>query len=246
MTAAASVTIARARGAGELGWWLNAVLRHAVSPDEALRCWGSASVQLLEDGGHTGAPVGWALALAPLRGAGVDHLDVYFVEPGDPLGLPGPGEVIAAAVEAGVAIVGGHHAFVPVGPTNRWRDYPAAPRPTRARPLGSVPDARQLMRTAMAELTAALPALDPDDEALAEITELRSCRGARPPHGVRVAAAQTANDALRVWWLTLIARGLAERRGLPVPPGVTTLRPLARRAAAVAFSEPVTVAQASA
>lgn len=244
MTAAAT-TIARARGAGELAWWLNAVLRHAVPPDEALRYWGSSSVQLLEEGGHAGAPVGWALALAPLRNAGVDHLDVRFVEPGDPLGLPGPREVTAAAVDAGVAIVGGRYAFVPVGPTDRWRGYPAAARPAQSRPLGSVPDARALMRTAMAELTATLPALDPDDEALAEITELRSCRGARPPHGVPAAAAQTANDALRVWWLTLIAGGLAERRDLPVPPGVARLRPLARRAAAVAFSEPVTVARAS-
>lgn len=230
----------RASAAGQLAWWLNAVLCHAVAPDDAVPYWGASSVQLFDAGTH-GAPVGWALALAPLRTAGIRRLTVRFVEPGDPAGLPGPAELTRLAVEQGVALVAdpAQVVFVPVGGTDRWRCYPATPHSDAESPLGTLAEARQLMRSSMAELTAALPGLDPDDTALAEIATLRAFRGPRPPRGVDPRAAQTACDALRVWWLTRIAGDLAERRELVVPAGLAQLRPLARRAASVAFSEPV-------
>jgi hypothetical protein len=92
------------------------------------------------------------------------------------------------------------------------------------------------MREAMAELTATMPSLSLDQGALADLALFRSFSGAQPPPGLPRRAADVADTALRVWWLTIIATDLAQRQRIATPEPVRRLRPLARRCLSVAFS----------
>lgn len=227
----------RVVAAGELTWWLNAALGAQVSPDEAtdhLR----GRVRFPD-----GEDVTWPLALGTLRRRQVDHLQIRFLEPGDPLGLPGPAEVSRAGVTAGLALVSdsGSLTVLPVTPSPdvaaAWTAVASTPTAPSALPLGTLREARGLMREAMAEVTAALTGLPTDESALADIATLRASTGPVPPRQFPAEAAQVADTAVRVWWLVSIAAELAQRRSIALPDAVVRLRPLARRAAAVAFSE---------
>lgn len=218
-----------------MGWWINAVLAGTVPADQATD---HLVGQVLLP--HEDTPVPWLLALAPLRRDGVTEVGLRLVAAGDPLGLPGPAAVTSAVVAAGAAVVAPGLVLVPDPPGRAdtlWRGLAATPQPATASPLGTLSEARTLMRTAMAELSATVTSGDPDDEALAAIAELRDFRPLSPPSGIAADAAQVADSALRVWWLTIVATEWAERAGRPAPAGLSGLRPLARRAASVAFSE---------
>lgn len=228
--------LARVRTVAATGgsvWWLNGVLAHLVAPDEGVRhLTGTVSI-------GPEPPVSWLLAIGGLRSRAVSAMELLVVEPGDPLGLPGPADVTRVAVAAGVAVISsdGAWTFVRLGQTARWQGLASTPRPTTASPLGTTGEARTLMRTAMAELTASFTSLDPDDDALAEVASLRNFTVPEAPPTVDPRTAQLADTALRVWWLTGIAERLCQRRGRAVPEQVKHLQPLARRAVAVAFSE---------
>ncbi len=221
--------------AGQTTWWINAVLGHHVPLDVGIEHL-SGSVSF-----HTDPPVPWTLAFGALRSREVTHLDLRVVEPGDPMGLPGPAAVTRVVVASGLAAVteDGTMVLVPVGDTDRWQALESTGAPTSAMPLGTLSEARSLMRTSMAELTHSFTSLEPDDLALAELGALRSFHGPVPPPCADPRAVQLATDALRVWWLTLVAADLSERRGESSPAPVRSLRPLARRAVCVAFSEPL-------
>lgn len=214
-------------------WWLNAILGHRVAPDEGVRHL-AGSVQWGAD-----VPTTWLLAVGTLRTTGIDAMRLVVVTAGDPLGLPGPVEVTRAAVAAGMAVVSsdGRWTLVPISDTDRWRGLASGGLAATASPLGSPGEARSLMRTAMAELTASFTSLDPDDEALAELTSLRALEPLPAPDCVDPRTAQLADTALRVWWLAGIAERLCGRRSLDTPDQVRRLEPLARRAIGVAFSE---------
>lgn len=224
--------IRRVAAAGQAVWWINAVLDHRVAPDVGVEHL-NGTVVFAPD-----PPVPWLLALGNLRSSSVTALQLRVVVPGDPLGLPGPAAVTRAAVAAGLAMVSidGRLTLIPAGHTDRWHALASTGQAGTATPLGSVAESRTLMRTAMAELTASFTSLDPDDEALTELTALRAAEGPTPPPGTDPRAAQLTGDALRVWWLTGIATALCERQGRPAPPAVRSLEPLARRAVAAAFS----------
>ncbi len=231
--------IRMAAAAGSLGWWINATLARSVPADHAAD---HLTGQVLLPGDTSPQP--WALALADLRREGTTSIDLRLVEAGDPLGLPGPADVTAAVVTAGAAVLAPGVALIPDPATRTdalWRGLAATPQPTSAAPLGTVAEARSLMRTAMADLASTVNSSDPDDSALAAIAALRAFPSVAPPPGIDARAAQVADSALRVWWLTIVAADLAEREQRPLPEGVRGLRPLARRAASVAFSEPAVV-----
>ncbi|NJQ15153.1 hypothetical protein [Streptomyces bohaiensis] len=91
---------------GRFAAWGNALLTGRVSPDDA------AAGVVGEDAAHRvvglpgeEGPVSPAVALSRLRGAGVVALRVALPAPGDPLGLCGPPEFNAAALEAGEAVL---------------------------------------------------------------------------------------------------------------------------------------------
>ncbi|MEI2715956.1 MAG: hypothetical protein V9E98_03010 [Candidatus Nanopelagicales bacterium] len=231
------IAIGRVVAAGELTWWLNATLCGCVSPDMATE---HVRGRVTFPGEHGTT---WPLALGALRRRQVRCLHIRYVEPGDPLGLPGPAEVSKAAVAAGLALVtdSGAVTVVPVTAmpdiVAAWVAVESTPTPDSILPLGTLREARGLMREAMAEVTATLTGLPTDERALAAIAAFRDFTGPVPPPRFPPEAAQVADAALRVWWLTSIAGDLAQRRSIPLPAAVTHLRPLARRAASVAFSE---------
>ncbi|MFN8126365.1 MAG: hypothetical protein U0R64_07655 [Candidatus Nanopelagicales bacterium] len=235
MTPEVPPDIRMAATAGGLLWWLNALLAHTAPPDRATE---HLSGRVLLPGDSD--PTSWTLALAALRQG--PSLRLCLVAPGDPLGLPGPAAVTAEIVTAGVALLSDDFALVPDPPgrvDSLWRGLATAPTSSYASPLGTLSEARSLMRTAMAELTAGAATRDPDDRTLTGIAALRRFEVPSPPPGVDPVAAQVADTALRVWWLTTLVVEQAERGGESPPDGLGELRPLARRAASVAFSEPV-------
>ncbi|RKN42486.1 hypothetical protein [Streptomyces hoynatensis] len=92
--------------AGRLAAWGNALLAGLAAPDDA------AARAVGEDWTHRVAglpgepgPVGLTLALGRLRALGVVGLRIALPAPGHPLGLCGPPEFNAAALEAGEAVL---------------------------------------------------------------------------------------------------------------------------------------------
>ncbi|MCB5168082.1 hypothetical protein LG634_25045 [Streptomyces bambusae] len=91
---------------GRLAAWGNALLAGLVSPDEAVVAvvGGDAVHRVTGLPGESG-PVGLTLALGRLRALGVSGLRVALPAPGHPLGLSGPPEFNARALEAEEAVV---------------------------------------------------------------------------------------------------------------------------------------------
>ncbi|MGW5209621.1 hypothetical protein ACWEQO_00045 [Streptomyces sp. NPDC004051] len=97
---------------GRLASWGNALIAGLVSPDDAvLAIVGEDAVHRVEGVPGESAPVGLTLALGRLRTLGVTGLRVALPTPGHPLGLSGPPEFNARALEAGEAVVGHGAAF---------------------------------------------------------------------------------------------------------------------------------------
>ncbi|MEU3201715.1 hypothetical protein [Streptomyces sp. NPDC006996] len=91
---------------GRLAAWGNALLAGLVSPDDAvLAIVGEDAVHRVTGLPGESAPVGLTLALGRLRALGVGGLRVALPAPGHPLGLSGPPEFNARALEAEEAVV---------------------------------------------------------------------------------------------------------------------------------------------
>ncbi|WP_367324175.1 hypothetical protein [Streptomyces sp. HUAS ZL42] len=91
---------------GRLAAWGNALLAGLVSPDDAvLAIVGEDAVHRVEGLPGESGPVGLTLALGRLRALGVTGLRVALPAPGHPLGLSGPPEFNARAMEAEEAVV---------------------------------------------------------------------------------------------------------------------------------------------
>ncbi|MET9800101.1 hypothetical protein [Streptomyces sp. NPDC006368] len=92
---------------GRLAAWGNALLAGLVSPDEAvLAIVGDDAVHRVEGLPGEAGPVGLTLALGRLRGLGVSGWRVALPAPGHPLGLSGPPEFNARALDAEEAVLG--------------------------------------------------------------------------------------------------------------------------------------------
>jgi hypothetical protein len=105
----------------------------------------------------TDGSVSLVRAMGELRAAGVAHLGLALPEPGDPVGLGGPADFTAAALEAGEAVVAGEFGLVPrrVGAAVEWTTYAAA-----RRQLTDVGEADRLLRRTVQEASASLADLD--------------------------------------------------------------------------------------
>jgi hypothetical protein len=91
---------------GLLTTWGNALLAGIVSPDDAaLAIVGDDAVHRVEGLPGEAGPVGLTLALGRLRGLGATGFRVALPAPGHPLGLSGPPEFNARALEAREAVV---------------------------------------------------------------------------------------------------------------------------------------------
>ncbi|WP_078504308.1 hypothetical protein [Streptomyces viridochromogenes] len=193
---------------GRLAAWGNALLAGLVSPDDAvLEIVGDDAVHRVEGLPGESAPVGLTLALGRLRALGVGGLRVALPAPGHPLGLSGPAEFNARAIDAEEAVVchGAAFGLVP-------EVYEAGPKgdvhvevvwhvlPVREAPPADVPslgEAERELAEALREATEVLSRLDvagsgPVAEAAIDAYRARAERGREalapgyPPRAVRV------------------------------------------------------------
>ncbi|WP_405711305.1 MULTISPECIES: hypothetical protein [unclassified Streptomyces] len=193
---------------GLLAAWGNALLAGLVSPDEAaLAIVGEDAVHRVEGLPGEAGPVGLTLALGRLRGLGVTGFRVALPAPGHPLGLSGPPDFNARALEAEEAVVafGAPYGLVPevreVGPAGDlhvevvWRCLPVREAPPADVP--SLGEAERELAEALRDATAVLSRLDvagsgPVAEAAVDAYRARAERGREvlapgyPPRAVRV------------------------------------------------------------
>lgn len=208
---------------GLLAAWGNALLAGFVSPDDAvLAIVGPDAVHRVAGlPGETG-PVGLTLALGRLRALGVSGYRVALPAPGHPLGLSGPPEFNARALEAEEAVVasGAPYGLVPevsaVGPGGDlhvevvWHCLPVREAPPADVP--SLGEAERELAEALRDATDVLSRLDvagsgPVAEAALDAYRARAERGREvlapgyPPRAVRV-----LELAQRVGLLVALAR----------------------------------------
>ncbi|MEU6062096.1 hypothetical protein [Streptomyces sp. NPDC047097] len=198
---------------GRLAAWGNALLAGLVSPDDAvLAVVGDDAVHRVEGLPGESSPVGLTLALGRLRALGVSGWLVALPAPGHPLGLSGPPEFNARALEAEEAVVGTGAPFglVPevceAGPGGAahaedvhvevvWHCLPVREAPPADVP--SLGEAERELAEALREATVVLTKLDvaasgPVAEAAIDAYRARAAAGREllapgyPPRAVRV------------------------------------------------------------
>ncbi|WP_189527414.1 hypothetical protein [Streptomyces sindenensis] len=195
---------------GLLAAWGNALLAGLVSPDEAaLAIVGEDAVHRVAGLPGEAGPVGLTLALGRLRGLGATGFRVALPAPGHPLGLSGPPDFNARALEAEEAVVayGVPYGLVPevseAGPEGDlhvevvWRVLPVREAPPADVP--SLGEAERELAEALRDATAVLSRLDvagsgPVAEAAVDAYRARVERGGGrevlapgyPPRAVRV------------------------------------------------------------
>ncbi|TQK43647.1 hypothetical protein FBY35_5119 [Streptomyces sp. SLBN-118] len=194
---------------GRLAAWGNALLAGFVSPDDAaLAIVGDDAVHRVEGlPGETG-PVGLTLALGRLRALGVTGYRVALPVPGHPLGLSGPPDFNARALDAEEAVVaaGAAYGLVPevyeAGPAGDvhvevvWHCLPVREAPPADVP--SLGEAERELAEALREATEVLSRLDvaasgPVAASAIDAYRARASRGpgetlapGYPPRAVRV------------------------------------------------------------
>ncbi|MEN8656286.1 hypothetical protein ABCR94_38375 [Streptomyces sp. 21So2-11] len=156
---------------GRLAAWGNALLAGLVSLDDAaLGIVGEDTVHRVEGVPGEARPVGLTLALGRLRALGVSGFRVALPAPGHPLGLSGPPEFNARALDAQEAVVavGAPYGLVPevdeVGPAGDVRvEVVWHCLPVREAPPADVPslgEAERELAEGLRDATAALARLD--------------------------------------------------------------------------------------
>ncbi|MEV4881459.1 hypothetical protein [Streptomyces cyaneofuscatus] len=156
---------------GLLAAWGNALLAGLVSPDDAaLAIVGEDAMHRVEGLPGEAGPVGLTLALGRLRALGATGFRVALPVPGHPLGLSGPPDFNARALEAEEAVIayGVPYGLVPevseVGPEGDlhvevvWRVLPVREAPPADVP--SLSEAERELAEALRDATAALARLD--------------------------------------------------------------------------------------
>ncbi|EST20933.1 hypothetical protein M877_32905 [Streptomyces niveus NCIMB 11891] len=188
--------------------WGNALLAGFVSPDDAaLAIVGPDAVHRVAGLPGEPGPVGLTLALGRLRALGVSGYRVALPAPGHPLGLSGPPDFNARALEAEEAVVasGAPYGLVPevsaVGPEGDlhvevlWHCLPVREAPPADVP--SLGEAERELAEALRDATEVLSRLDvaasgPVAEAALDAYRARAERGREvlapgyPPRAVRV------------------------------------------------------------
>ncbi|MFE7173473.1 hypothetical protein [Streptomyces sp. NPDC057616] len=195
---------------GRLAAWGNALLAGLVSPDDAVvAIVGDDAVHRMEGLPGESGPVGLTLALGRLRSLGVTGLRLALPAPGHPLGLSGPPEFNARAMESEEAVVcyGAALGLVPevyeAGPDGDvhvevvWHCLPVRDAPPADVP--SLGEAERELAEALQRATEVLSRLDvaasgPVAEAAIDAYRARAERGrgqdvlapGYPPRAVRV------------------------------------------------------------
>ncbi|WP_330456986.1 hypothetical protein OIB37_08890 [Streptomyces sp. NBC_00820] len=193
---------------GRLAAWGNALLAGFTSPDDAaLAIVGEDAVHRVEGLPGESAPVGLTLALGRLRSLGATGLRVALPVPGHPLGLSGPPEFNARALEAEEAAVcfGAAFGLVPkvyeAGPAGDvhvevvWHVLPVREAPPADVP--SLGEAERELAEALREATVVLSRLDVAGSGPVAEAAIEAYR-ARAEHGREVLAPGYPQRAVRV------------------------------------------------
>jgi hypothetical protein len=181
-----------------LAWWGTAWLRGSVVADHAVDAIiGDDATHRVLALGTDDAPEGLASALGGLRATGLSAIGLAWPVEGNPVGLGGPPDLNAAALEAGEAAVAGARALVPVreGAVVFWQPYPALPRQ-----LMDVGEADRGLRTALLATADALAALDVArwrPEVADELMNLRRVPRLDAPPGTPARCVELAGRALQ-------------------------------------------------
>ena len=189
---------------GRLAWWLTAWLRGDEVTDHVLDAVTEGDlghlVVGLPDGGTTLLD-----AFVAARRAGADRAGLALPVEGDLLGLGGPRELNAAALDSGEAVVLAGLALVPevVGEVVHWRVLPSAPRQ-----LPDVGEADRAMRAALVDAATVLADLDVArwrPEVADRLMNLRHRPSLEPPLGVPARCADLAARGLQGWAIVDLA-----------------------------------------
>ncbi|WP_328345105.1 hypothetical protein [Micromonospora sp. NBC_00421] len=152
--------------------WVRAWRAGLVPFDEVTESVAGDEEHLVADAPGTWRDVPLREALPALAKLSPDEIRLVLPAPGDPRGLPGPGDFAGAALLAGEAVVAGGLGLIPevrshtsgsgmTWETVLWRVYPLpadAPRASLTAPGAAEAEAE--LATALAESTAALTRLD--------------------------------------------------------------------------------------
>ncbi|MFJ3281706.1 hypothetical protein [Streptomyces halstedii] len=209
---------------GRLAAWGNALLAGLVAPDDAAQAIvGQDAVHRVEGVPGEAGPVGLTLALGRLRALGATGFRVALPVPGHPLGLSGPPDFNARALDAQEAVVvfGAPYGLVPevgeAGPEGDvhvevvWHFLPVREAPPADVP--SLGEAERELAEALRDATVVLSRLDvaasgPVAEAAVDAYRARAEPGrdilapGYPPRAVRV-----LELAQRVGLLVAVAHG---------------------------------------
>jgi hypothetical protein len=149
--------------------------------------------------------------LAELRRGGTDGVGLALPRPGDLLGLGGPAELNAAAIDAGEAVVGRGVGLVPrhQGSALWWERYDAAPR--QLPDLGEADRALRAGTLAAADTLARLDVADWQPQLADEFLDLSRPANLTGPAGIPPAAVSLAGRAGRA--LRIAELGLADEGG---------------------------------
>lgn len=215
---------------GRLAWWGTAWLRGEAAPDNVLDAIHLGELPYTVSG-FGPEPESLLGALAILRDRGATALGAAFPAEGDPVGLGGPVEFNAAALEAGEAVVCPEAAtgLVPlrVGPTHQWVTLPAA-----ARQLTDVGEADRGLRSSLlasADLLARLDVARWRPEVADELMNLGRVVAIDAPPGLPPRCVDLAARALQA--LGIAALALEDDGG-----ALTAAEAEARRSAIVPLS----------
>jgi hypothetical protein len=219
-----------------LAWWLTAWLRGHEQTDHVLDVL-AEDTHLLEGGSALDL-------LVRTRASGVTYAGLALPVDGDPLGLGGPRDFNAAALEAGQAVVAGGLGLVPVeqGETVQWQVFEAGPRQ-----LPDVGEADRGLRETLVSTAGDLADLDVAKwrpEAADALMNLHHRPALEAPLGTPPRCADLAARGLQAWAIVDLALDddggalssyeVERRRGLLQPLGRA-----ARRAVVAACSPEV-------
>ncbi|MCD4535253.1 hypothetical protein LRP67_14260 [Nocardioides sp. cx-169] len=213
---------------GRVAWWGTSWLRGHIVADQLLDALLTDSVSHVVGGLGEGGPEPILTALARLRALGATGFGAALPAEGDPVGLGGPAEFNADALEVGEAVIaiGAGVGLTPraVGPTYEWHARPAA-----ARQLPDVGEADRGLRTALLEGARDLAALDVArwrPEVADRLLNLRHVVPLAAPPGVPARCVDLAARGLQA--LEIVDLALADDGG-----AITAAEIAARRAALV-------------
>jgi len=228
-----------------MAWWLSAWLRGDAGPDDLL------DAVVGDDAAHdvsglADEPLPLVLALGRLRAAGARTAGLALPSPGDPVGLGGPREFNAAALDMGEAVLleGAGLGLVPhrAGAGVVWVALPAD-----RRPLADLGEADRALRAGVSESATALAALDVArwrPEVADELMNLRHRPAYAAPAGTPPRAVDLAGRAVQA--LGIVDLAMTDHGGavsaLEIMRREDALRPLdaaARRAMVAACSPEV-------